>query len=244
MIGSQGSRSDALPAATSARGRDRIRGMGGASDAPRGRFLILDGLDGCGKTTQALRLVRALGRGRPSAVQPLHLREPGSTAFGERLRALLLDRALAPRPAVEALCFAAARRQMLEELVAPALALGRDVVCERFHASTYAYQAFAGGLDEGALLELLATWAGEPLPDLELVLDLDAAEAAARRGADRDRIEDRGIAFQERVAEGFRRYVERAPRALRVDASGSADVVHARIVEAIEARLGAHGGAR
>ena len=201
--------------------------MSSAGRAPaRGRFVVLDGVDGCGKSTQALRLVARL---QDAGRDALHVREPGSTALGERLRELLLARASRMSPGVEALLFAAARRQMLEQLVEPALAAGRDVVCERFHPSTFAYQASAGGLDEDAVLALLHGWAGAPAPDLEIVLDLPVAEAAHRRGDPRDRIEDRGAAFQERVAEGFRRYAARAPRTRILDARGTAEDVAARI---------------
>ncbi|MCL4158697.1 UNVERIFIED_CONTAM: hypothetical protein GTU68_000529, partial [Idotea baltica] len=104
----------------------------------RGLFLVVDGVDGCGKTTQAGLLAEHLG------VDPgLHLREPGSTELGEALRALLLDHQYLIEPAVETLMFAAARRQMLDELVEPALAAGKTVVCERFHPSTFSYQAIA-----------------------------------------------------------------------------------------------------
>lgn len=210
--------------------------MRASERARRGSFLVLDGIDGCGKSTQAALLVRALAR---EGAEPLHLREPGSTALGERLRAILLDRALVLRAGVEALLFAAARRQMLEELVEPALEAGRDVVCERFHPSTFAYQAVAGELDEEEVLALLQRWAGAPAPDLEIVLDLDPALALARRGRPRDRIEDKGEDFHERVAEGFRRYVARSPRALLVDAAPPAESVQRAIRRAIEERLGA-----
>jgi dTMP kinase len=185
--------------------------------AQRGRFLVIDGVDGCGKTTQAARLCAALvAAGRPD---PLHLREPGSTALGERLRAILLGRELALSPGVQALLFAAARRQMLEELVEPALAAGRDVVCERFHPSTFAYQAVAGGLDEDLVLELLTTWAGAPEPDLVVVIAVDPAVAELRRrerAGSADRYEGAGLEFQREAARGLARYVERARRLDRV----------------------------
>jgi len=204
-----------------------------ANPAPRrGRFYVLDGVDGCGKTTQAERLVRALGA---AGTAPLHVREPGSTRLGERLRELLLDPRSELSTGTEALLFAAARREMLAQVVAPTLALGRDVLCERFHPSTFAYQAVAGGLDEEAMLALLAGWAGDPRPDLVLVLDLPVEEAhrrACERGAS-DRIEARGLAFQRRVAEGFRRYAERVPGTVVVDASGSAEEVAERILEEV-----------
>jgi dTMP kinase len=192
------------------------------------RFIVLDGVDGCGKTTQAKRLVRALERERGQA--PLHLREPGSTPAGETIRELLLARGSELSPAVEALLFTAARRAMLEQRVAPALAAGQDVVCERFHPSTFAYQGCAGAVGEERVLELLANWAGEPAPDLVLVLDLPVEEAAARRGAPLDRIEDRGLEFQREVARGYRRYVESARGAVLVDGRGSAEEVEARIL--------------
>jgi len=197
--------------------------------AGRGLFVVVDGIDGCGKSTQAARLADALG------VEPeLRLREPGSTALGEGLRELLLSRELEIPPAVETLLFAAARRQLLEERVAPALAAGRTVVCERFNPSTYAYQAVAGELDEGEVLDLLDGWAGAPAPDLVVLLDLPVELAAARRGAAGDRIEDKGAAFQARVAEGYRRWAERDPRAVLVDASGEADEVHAALLREVE----------
>jgi len=189
----------------------------------RGRFVVLDGVDGCGKTTQATRLAARLAAERRS--DPLHLREPGSTAIGERIRAVLLDRDFDVRPDVETLLFCAARAQTLAELVQPALDAGRDVVCERLHASTFAYQAIAGELGEERVLGLLEAWAGTPEPDVTLILDVDVDDAAGRRGAPKDRIEAKGLAFQRRVAEGYRRYAELRPATRVLDARGAADDV-------------------
>jgi dTMP kinase len=194
-----------------------------AQHSESGLFVVLDGVDGCGKTTQAKLLVCALGEREGRA--PLHLREPGSTALGERLRELLFDRALELGSGVEVLLFAAARRQMLAELVTPALAEGRHVICERFHPSTCAYQAHAGGLDRARVLAVLGEWAGHPRPDLELVLDLGAGDAAARRGVPGDRIEDRGDAYMARVAEGYRRYAAEEERAVLLDGGGTIEAV-------------------
>jgi dTMP kinase len=203
--------------------------------ARRGRFWVLDGIDGCGKSTQAALLVRALEE--PDA-PPLHLREPGSTRAGERIREVLLDPGVELGAAAQALLFTAARRQMQDELVRPALLEGRSVVCERFHAATFAYQAVAGGLDEEALLALLRSWAGEPRPDLVILLELDPAEAARRRG-DRDRFESQREDFHARVAAGFRRYAERVresePLAV-VDARGTEEEVHQRVLAEVRRR--------
>ena len=200
--------------------------------APRGRFVVLDGVDGCGKSTQARLLVERLAP--DDGPGPVHLREPGSTVLGERVRALLLDRGVDLSAEVETLLFAAARRQMLDELVAPALAAGRDVVCERFHPSTFAYQAVAGGLDPEATLALLHGWAGVPEPDLVVLLETDVDEAAARRGAATDRIEDKGLGFQRRVAEGYRLYAELEPRVRVVDGSRPVAEVAAEVAGLLE----------
>ena len=197
-------------------------------------FVVLDGIDGCGKTTQAARLVEWLRQGKLGA-DPVHLREPGSTALGERLREMLLDPSARIGRGSLALLFTAARRQTLEELVAPALADGRDVVIERFHASTFAYQGGPPPLDEvGAfgepkLLELLRGWAGAPAPTHEIVLDIDPedsfARALAREGGGADRFESLGLEFQQRVARAMRKYVELVPTAALVDARGTEDEV-------------------
>jgi len=149
---------------------------------------------------------------------------------GERIRSILLDPDLVLSPPVEALLFAAARRAMLSDIVAPALSQGRTVVCERFHPSTFAYQAVAGGLDEDEVLDLLHTWAGSPRPDLVVLLDLDVDEAARRRGSATDRIEAKGIDFLRVVAEGYRRSASLLGRVVTVDAAGTPDEVHARVL--------------
>lgn len=205
-------------------------------------FAVLDGMDGCGKTTQAMRLVEGLAklRGRGARDQPhpspLHLREPGSTVAGERIRALVLDPEVQLGSGSLALLFAAARRETLEQLVAPALAAGRDVVIERFHASTFAYQGGAG-ISDDELLALLHGWAGAPRPTVEIVLEIDPedsfARAMARDGGGSDRFESRGLDFQRRVAAGMHRYVERAPLAVGIDGRGTEDEVAARVLEAV-----------
>lgn len=221
----------------------------------RGLFVVLDGIDGCGKSTQAERLVRGLASLRPGGPAPLHLREPGSTDAGERIRALVLGAEPRLGRGALALLFAAARREMLEQRVAPALHAGHDVVVERFHASTFAYQGsrqadadgpFAAAYDDEQLLSLLRTWAGAPAPDLEVVLDLDPREAGERSlarsdGAVRDRFEREGLTFQERVRDGLLEYVSRSAAACVVDASGTEDDVAERVLGAVRAHLDAEG---
>lgn len=198
-------------------------------------FVVLDGVDGCGKSTQAELLVASLGAGLSEGMQPLHLREPGSTALGERVRGLLLDRDLEMSAEVETLLFAAARRQMLDELVRPALAAGRDVICERFHPSTFAYQAVAGELEGGAVMQLLRGWADRPAPDLIVLFELDVDSALARRGAASDRIEDKGADYLRAVARGYQKYAEMDSTARIVDAGRERSEVAVNVLELVMA---------
>lgn len=200
----------------------------------RGAFIVLDGVDGCGKTTQAERLVSRLRD--EGAAEVLHLREPGGTALGEALRGLLLSREHDPSSAVETLLFAASRRQMLDELVQPALARGAWVVCERFHPSTFAYQAWAGDLEPASVMSLLEGWAGSPRPELVCVLDVPVESAARRRGNPTDRIEDKGLIYQQRVAEGYRAFADRYHDAVLIDGSLDADAVAAQVWKEVERR--------
>jgi dTMP kinase len=194
-------------------------------------FVVLDGVDGCGKSTQAARLVERLRR--ESGREVTHVREPGSTALGERVRALLLGRDFDLDSGVELLLFAAARRQMLREIAGPALARGEHVVCERFHASTFAYQSVAGGQPEADVLALLQRWASEPAPTHTVLLEVPPERAAQRRGAPGDRIEDKGLEFQQRVAAGYRRFVELVPGVRVVDGLGAPEEVAERIWKAV-----------
>lgn len=212
-----------------------VRGQA-ADDTRRGLFVVLDGVDGCGKTTQATRLAAAVTDELQR--EAVHVREPGTTRVGEALRSLLLARDLSLAPRAEVLLFAAARAQTLHEVVAPALARGAVVVCERFHASTFAYQGVAGGQGEDDVLALLARWAGAPAPDLEIVLDLEPERALARRAAARDRIEDKGLEFQRAVARGYRRYLELAPRAVRIDADRAPQRVADDVLAEVRRALG------
>lgn len=213
------------------------------------RFVALDGPDGCGKSTQALRLVDALRRQGHSV---LHLREPGSTPFGERLRAALLDPSVGDlAPLTEALAFFAARRAMLDEEVEPARARGEIVVAERSFLSTVVYQGAACGREgvaDEVLRRITAAVHERCRHDLLIVLDVDP-EIAARRAADRnpDRIEARGLEFQRRVRAGFLEVAAPGHWAsglagsgiLRIDADRTLDAVHADVLRAVSACIDA-----
>jgi dTMP kinase len=200
-----------------------------------GLFVTFEGIDRSGKTTQARLLCEALG------AAALGVREPGGTPAGERVRDLLKDASVPLGPEAEALLFAAARAELVERVIRPALEDGRVVVSDRFLDSSLAYQGGARGLgiDEVEAINRFAT--GGLVPDLTFLLELDA-ETAARRAGERDRFEDEGAALQRAVLEAYERLVAADPaRWRRVDATRSPEQVHADVLAEVEA---ARSGAR
>ncbi len=195
-----------------------------------GRFLSLDGPDGGGKTTQAARLVEWL-RGRGFEVVPC--RDPGGTALGERVRSILLDRsAVEPVLRAEMLLFMASRAQLVDEVIRPALELGKVVVSDRYLLANVVYQGYAGGLPVESLWEVGRAATGGLMPDLTLVLDIPADLARDRVGPARDRMEDR--ADPESVRAGFLAAVPTYPAPIKVvDASGDPDAVARQIQDEV-----------
>jgi dTMP kinase len=184
----------------------------------RGAFLSLDGLDGSGKSTQGRLLAEWLrGRGREVTVCV----DPGGTELGQELRDILLHRRQALAPWCEALLFMASRAQLVAEVIRPALAAGRVVVCDRFLLANVVYQGHAGGLDPEALWQVGRLAIGGLEPDLTLVLDLPAEEAARRRGRPADRVESRPADYHERVRRGFLTEARRRPERIRVLDAGA-----------------------
>jgi dTMP kinase len=174
----------------------------------RGRFVVLEGIDGCGKTTQleALRQWLPTSGLIPPGARVIVSREPGGTALGQALRELLLHPpdGTAPVPRAELLLYAADRAQHAETVLRPALDAGDWVLCDRFTGSTAAYQGYGRGLDLGLIgaLEYLATKGLRA--DLTLWLDVSLAESCRRRGGQPgDRIESEGWKFLSRVRRGF-----------------------------------------
>lgn len=202
-----------------------------------GCFITVEGIDGCGKSTQARLLVEDLGR---AGYDVLALREPGGVAISEKIRALLLDPANAEMSATcELLLYEAARAQLVHEVVAPALAAGRVVVCDRFYDSTTAYQGFAGGVPLDAVMQANELAVGACAPDLTLVFDIDPALAAERTASrTQDRMEAKGAAYQQRVAEGFRAIAAAEPARVKlIDAARDVDTIHAEVMTAVQAVL-------
>ncbi|MFN0058262.1 MAG: dTMP kinase [Planctomycetota bacterium] len=192
-----------------------------------GQFIAFEGVDGCGKSTQLKLLHERLARGGRSAIL---VREPGGTALGERVRALLLDDAqLAIGAEAEALLFLASRVQLFEQVIAPVLAQGGVVLSDRFHISTLVYQGLAGELGLERAQELCGVVLGARRPDVNVVLDLPLADCLARVGSQTDRIEGRP-GFLPRVHEAFARIqgLDR-DRIVHVDGRGAPAEVAARV---------------
>ncbi len=180
----------------------------GRAGLPRGRFLVLEGIDGCGKTTQIAALAQWLPASGllPSGAELLVTREPGGTALGQALRQLLLHPPgeAAPEPTAELLLYAADRAQHVRQQIAPALEAGHWVLSDRFSGSTAAYQGYGRGLSLALIDQLERIATADLQPDLTLWLDLPLAESRRRLGARAaDRIESAGDAFLERVCAGF-----------------------------------------
>jgi dTMP kinase len=199
----------------------------------RGRFVVLEGGDGSGKSTQARLLSAWL---RQQGVEVVETHEPGATPLGRGIRALLLDGDAAVGPRAEALLMAADRAQHVAAVVAPALARGAWVVSDRHVPSSLVYQGVVRGLGVEEVASLSEWAAGAVVPDLVVVLDVDDHTAEARREAASDRLEREGAGFHARVRAAYRDLA--ADRGWQVlDGSGSPDAVAAGVVAAVSPLL-------
>ena len=221
----------------------------------RGRFITLEGGEGAGKSMQAKRLERKL---KAAGLKVVRTREPGGSPGAEALRETILSGFAAQFGADgEALLFAAARIDHLDNTILPALARGAWVVCDRFADSTRAYQGIAGNLPSGFIARLEEVTVGTNKPDLTLILDIPPeaglARAAKRRGRGKvrskvrraDRFEAEGLAFHQTLRQAFLDIAAREPeRCMVIDALQSENKVAAQIWSAVKARLDPPGALR
>jgi dTMP kinase len=196
-------------------------------------FVTFEGLDGSGKTTQAERLAARLeGEG----VEVVATREPGGTELGEKVRDLVLHGGHVS-PWAEALLYAAARAQHVEEVIRPALGQGASVVCDRYIDSSVAYQGVGRELGLDRVLELNLAAVGGLLPDRTFLLALAPGEIGARLDREHDRLERESDEFHARAAEGYRELAERFPeRIVVLDATRPADELAEEVYGALRVR--------
>lgn len=199
----------------------------------RGRFIVVEGIDGSGKSTVAARIADDLTRrGR----KVLRTREPGGTPLSEKIRALLLDAKNSEMvPFTELFLYMASRAQLVDEVIRPSLKDGVDVVCDRYYYSTAAYQGAAGRVGIPVVLDVAEKIARFEKPDLVALLDVDPAVARAREGIRNDRVESKGLDYQKRVRSGFLKLARRDRRRIRViDAGRPSDEVFEDVKKAVD----------
>ncbi|MBI4713398.1 MAG: dTMP kinase [Planctomycetes bacterium] len=228
----------------------------------KGKFIVIDGLDGSGKTTQVKLLSRHLvSRGYPV----VEIREPGSTALGEKIRRILLDRASRMSVETEMLLYMASRAQLVAEIIRPALAKNKIVIADRFTSATIAYQGYGGGLggDKVKTVGQIAAGgaaarsdngvppqAGESRPyrrggispDLTIILDIKPEEGLkriheGRKDNNLDRIESRRLAFHKKVRQGFISLCRQERNYYLIDASKPVDIVHQQVIKIVDSCL-------
>jgi dTMP kinase len=205
-----------------------------APSAPR--FIVLEGIDGAGKSSQVEPLIAWLrGRGRTVTT----CRDPGATTAGDAIRAILLDRHdLQLAPTSEMLLYMAARAQLVSEVIQPSLARGEWVVSDRYLLANIVYQGHAGGLDPDTIRQVGAVATGGLEPDLVLLLDVDLQTAARRLARPLDKLENRGDEYRGRLRAGYLAEAARRPdRIAVVDATGDPATVQANLQAAIEHRF-------
>lgn len=190
-----------------------------------GKFISLEGIDGCGKTTLRDQLYDYY----KEKYEILVLREPGGTEVSEKIRDMLLDvRNIGIKSRTEAFLYAAARSQLVEEMILPALQAGKIVIADRFMDSTLAYQGYGRGLDIGFLEELNRLCTGGLKPDLTLLLDIEPEEGQKRRNKETpDRLEIEGLEFQSRVRAGYLEIQANEPERVKL-LNGGTSIVEVR----------------
>ena len=196
-----------------------------------GKFIVLDGPDGCGKTTQAKLLAQWLQeQGVPTEL----FRDPGGTAIGEKIRQILLNpEHIAMSTSTEVMLYMAARAQLWAEKIAPALKNNKCVLLDRWLSSTCAYQGYAGGFGMEKIVKIATDCLERPWPDLTIILDVDLETGANRLKAQPDRMEQKGKEYHQRVREGFLELAESREDFFVLDGADDVKTVHKKILEVL-----------
>jgi len=200
----------------------------------KGRFIVLDGPDGCGKSTQTAMLAKYL---KKQGVKTAVFRDPGSTAVGEKIRKILLDPKNHISDRAELLLYMASRAQLWQECIAPALKKKNCVLLDRWLSSTCAYQGFAGGLGIKKVIDIAEHSLERSWPDLTVILDVDLQTAKKRIKRTFDRMERKTAAYHKKVRMGFLKLARLRGDIIVIDASKDRQTVHKEIVRIIEKNL-------
>jgi len=197
-----------------------------------GKFIVLDGPDGCGKTTQTKLLAQWLsGQGVPTET----FRDPGDTAIGEKIRQILLNpEHITMSTAAEVLLYMAARAQLWEEKIAQDLTQKKCVILDRWLSSTCAYQGYAGGFGINQVIKLATDSLKMPWSDLTIILDVDLETSTNRLSDQPDRMEAKPRQYHQKVREGFLQLAKEHKDFVVVDATGDIETVRKKVIEVVE----------
>jgi len=198
----------------------------------KGKFIVLDGPDGCGKSTQVLLLADLI---KKYGVEVLTVRDPGGTEISEQIRSILLNnenKNMSVR--CEMLLYMASRAQLYSQCIAPALESGQCVICDRWVSSTYAYQAVAGQVGAEAVLRVAEVALERTWPDFTVIIDMPADVALQRTGQSPDRMENKPIKFHQQVAQAFIQLANTREDFKVINGQESIDNVHKQIRQTIE----------
>jgi len=198
----------------------------------RGKFIVLDGPDGCGKTTQCELLGRWL---TDNGLKVETLRDPGGTAIGEKIRQILLNpEHITMGTRTELLLYMAARAQLWAEKIAPALQQDKCVILDRWLSSTCAYQGHAGGFGTDNVVRIAEDCLERPWPDLTVILDIDLQTAGQRLNRPLDRMEQKGDGYHRKVREGFLQIAGQQKNLSVIDAAGDIETVHKMVLKVVK----------
>ncbi|MHC4456634.1 MAG: dTMP kinase [Planctomycetota bacterium] len=196
------------------------------------KFIVIDGPDGCGKTTQAKLLVQWL---QQQGVAVETFRDPGATHIGEKIRQILLNpEHIAMSTAAEVLLYMAARAQLWKEKIAPALKESNCIILDRWLSSTCAYQGYAGGFGIEKVIKIAMNALERVWPDLTIILDVDLEASSRRLNRDLDRMEQKGDGYHQKVRRGFLKLADEKKNFFIVDGTGEINAVNKKIIEVVE----------